>query len=162
MNTGSTGKHEKKADTGIERSESKRFNSPESAISQLNLDFNDWSAILTHNSVNASYAIIAANWAVHGSSGNILGNSAAKWSIGITIIFLGVNLLASFLMSKMHYDQFLYAERNPEKWSSEWQNSKNHRHWPYTEGIEFLGVTIRRIKVIAPIVSCLLFVVSLF
>lgn len=162
MNIEITEKQEKKVDLGKENYEYKRFKSPETAISQLNVDFNDWSAILSHNSVNASYAIIAANWAVHGSSGNIIGNNAAKWSIGIAISFLGVNLLASFLMSKMHYDQFLYAEQNTERWESEWRNSKKQRHWPYTKGIEVLGVTIRRIKVIAPIASCLLFIASLF
>jgi hypothetical protein len=139
-----------------------RFETHEAAIAQLNKDFNDWSAILTQNSVNASYAIIAANWAVHGSTGNILSNNAAKWSIGIVLLFLGANLLGSFLMSKLHYDQFLYAEQNPRKWEAEWEAGKSLRYWPYTKGIEFLGVSIRRLKVSAPITACLFFIASLF
>lgn len=140
----------------------RRFNNPEAAIAQLNTDFNEWSTILTQNSVNASYAIIAANWAVHGSSGNIMGNNAAKWSIGIVLLFLGANLLGSFIMTKLHYYQFLYAEQYPMKWESEWKNSKSLRHWPYTQGIENLGLSIRWLKALAPIVSCLFFIASLF
>ena len=130
------------------------------ALKKLGQDFNDWSSILTTHSVQASYAIIAANWAVHSDANAILVNCYSKWSL---VIFLGLNLLCTQLMIRMHYRQYIYAEKDSERWQKEFKETRGKRtYWPYTKNIEHLGVFMRWLKVWAPVISAFLFIISLF
>lgn len=133
------------------------------ALKKLGQDFNDWSSILTTHSVQASYAIIAANWAVHSNANSILANCFSKWSLVIILSFLGLNLLCTQLMIHMHYRQYLYAEKNSERWQKEFIETRGTRtYWPYTKNIEHLGIFMRWLKVWAPVISTFLFIISLF
>ncbi|MBN2438511.1 MAG: hypothetical protein JXL20_07905 [Deltaproteobacteria bacterium] len=139
------------------------FNNEGEALEKIGQDFNDWCFILTSHSLQAAYAIIAANWAVHGTAQEILGNWFSKWSMVFVFLFIGVNLLATRWMICMHYRQFLYAEEDPARWAKEFQESRGKRSfWPYTKKIEYLGIMLRGIKTWAPVLAALLFVLSLF
>ncbi|MFH1956986.1 MAG: hypothetical protein ABIJ15_00740 [bacterium] len=140
-----------------------RFKNAEEALKKLGQDFNDWCSILTTHSMQAAYAIIAANWAVHGNAQKILNNCCSKWSLVVVFLFLGVNLLATKWMIHKHYKQFLYAEENSERWEKEFRENKGKRtFWPYTKCIEYLGIALRWLKVGAPVIAALLFILSLF
>ena len=125
--------------------------------------FEDWGATLTNHSIQAAYAIIAANWIVHGDAQTVLGNTWSKLSLVLVFIFLGLNLLATRWMIKWHYEQYLYADANPERWKKDFERSKMEQTaWPYTKRIQRLGVWLRRLKVWAPVMAAVLFIVSLF
>ena len=49
-----------------------RYKDEGEALEKLQDDFVYWSSMLSSRSVEMSYALIAANWAVHGSMQNIL------------------------------------------------------------------------------------------
>jgi len=144
------------------------FKTAGDALKTLGQAFNDWSSILTTHSIHAAYAIIAANWAVHGSTQNILNNSYAKWSLVIVFVFLGFNILVSGCMKHMHFNQYLHGEKNSKKWETEFKEYEKSRQkgkrtpWPYTECIENLGVAQTFVKICAPIIAATLFIFSLF
>jgi hypothetical protein len=140
----------------------KPYKTPGEAKAKIGTDFNDWSGILTQHSIQASFAIIAANWAVHGSTGKILSNSYSKTSIIVILALLGANLISSWLMTVLHYKRYMYAEDNNEQWRDEYMRSEKIAHWPYTATISYLGSSMRLIKMVAPIVSAAFFVASLF
>ncbi len=132
-------------------------------LKKLGQAFDDWASILTTHSVQASYAIIAANWAVHSNANAILANCYSKWSLVVILSFLGLNLLCTQLMIRMHYQQYLYAEKDSKRWQKEFEETRGKRaYWPYTKGIEHLGIFMRWLKVWAPVISTFLFIVSLF
>lgn len=142
----------------------RRFHSATAALNQLSSDFNDWCEILTLHSVQAAYAIIAANWAVHGRA--TLTNDWSLWSLTVVIAFLAANLGLTSLMIRSHFKQFAYAELNPKQWQQEYLQYESRTggksYWPYTRGIEYLGVSLRLLKTFAPLVAAVLFIVSLF
>lgn len=85
--------NETKKPKGIEIK--RRIENPGKALNELYTGFNDWSSIVTNRSIEASFALIAANWAVHGSADNILHNFWAKSSLITIIVFLGANLVGT-------------------------------------------------------------------
>ena len=143
-------------------SDGRRFESAGKALGELQTAFNDWGSILTTHSLQAAYAVIAANWAVHGATKKILDNCWSKWSLTIVLVFLGINLLATRCMVRLHYKQHLYAGENPNQWQREYEQSKGKRYWPYTKCIEYLGVALRELKAWGPVIGAFLFVLSLF
>ncbi len=155
------GKIPKNNNSGV--NDQSEFKTAGEALKKLGQDFNDWSSILTTHSMQASYAIIAANWAVHSNANAILSNCYSKWSFAIILSFLGLNLLCTQLIVRMHYRQYIYAEKDSKRWQKAFEETRGKRtHWPYTKGIENLGIFMRWLKVWAPALSAFLFIVSLF
>jgi len=140
--------------------QTRELNSAGEALKKLSKDFNDWSSILTSHSLQAAYAIIAANWAIHGSTQSLLDNWLAKLSMVVVMFYLGANLLATQFMVKMHHNQYLYADKDSDRWKKEFE--ENERFWPYTEGIEYLGVCMRYCKVWLPIIATVLLIFSIY
>ena len=129
---------------------------------QLREDFNAWTSILTAHSLQATFAVVAANWAVYGSAGAIISNTLAKFSIGIALSFLGINLAFTLLMGWMHRKQYYYAEENHDRWTQEYLENKGQpTPWPYTPSMERLGIVHRHLKAWAPLVAAALFVISI-
>ena len=143
-------------------SNDRRFNSAGEAKEELQTEFNYWGSILTSHSIQIAFAIIAANWAVHGSARVILENCWSIWSMAIVLGFLGLDLLATRLMIRLHYKQILYSEEDVERWNKEYNQAKGKRYWPYTKRIENLGIIFRELKVWAPVLAAILFIISLF
>jgi hypothetical protein len=79
----------------------KRYDNPGKALEQLQSDYNRWSSLLTENSIKISYALIGANWAVHGSTGQLLINQYAKFSMITILIFLGINLISTNYITRL-------------------------------------------------------------
>jgi hypothetical protein len=145
------------------KSHESEFGSAGEGLKEVGSAFNDWSAILTSHSIQAAYAIIAANWLVHGNAQTVLGNTWSKWSLALVFIFLGLNLLATRWMIKWHYKQYMYADADPERWEKGFEKSKTEQTpWPYTKKIQNIGVWLRELKVWAPVAATILFIISLF
>ena len=123
--------------------------------------YNDWSTGLGKYSVQAAYAIIAANWAVHTKPNTILSNKFATWSIGICVAFITINIFMVWRITEKHYKRLLDAEEDKDGWEKEYQNRANTK-FPYTQEIEYWSKFLRQIKALAPIAAGILFVFSLF
>lgn len=150
-------------DRKLASSNNRRFNSSGKAAKEIYDGFNAWSSLLTTRSIEVSFAIVAANWAVHGSKNDILHNFYSKWSLIIVIIFFGVNLLGTLLMTKLHDDRCHYIDENKIRWDKEYtQAAAEPSPWPYTNGIELLGAFLRVFKGWVPVIAGVLFVISLF
>ncbi|OVE74484.1 hypothetical protein BVX94_00100 [bacterium B17] len=142
---------------------SPRFKTAGEALDRLGRDFNDWSEILTTRSIQAAYALIAANWAVHSSVDAILQNIWAKRSLVSVFVFLGLNLVLSYFITGSLYRQYYRAESNLDAWEKEYEKSnKQPSAWPYTKTSEILGAALRAIKVWMVVLATLFFLVSLF
>ena len=79
--------------------------------------FNIWSDGLSRHSVQAVYAIIAANWATHVlPSKSILTDTLATWSMGICIAFVVANIILTGTITELHRDRWREAEDRTEAW----------------------------------------------
>jgi len=125
-------------------------------------DLNAWSQNLSSQSIQASYAIIAANWAIHGSSQMIMKNIWAQASILTVLVFFGINLITNLTMTEWYLKRYNHAEKNPEEWEREFRDWElNRTAWPWTKRIENMGSFIRRVRVIYPLFASGLFILSL-
>ena len=130
----------------------------ERGISQLSEGYNAWSEGLGTYSVQSVYAIIGANWAVHSGANKILLNPYSKWSMAICVSFIIFNIFFVGLISEMHYYRLNKAIKNSEWWLKQFRENKD---WPYTLKIERCGLTLRIVKVFAPITAGFLFLLSI-
>jgi hypothetical protein len=133
-------------------------------LKQLGQDFNSWAELLTSHSSQACYAIIAANWAVYGKWSDILNHASAKWSILLAVASIGITLFTNWLMAQLHYNQFLYAEKDKGRWEKEYLEYKNRSEdnpWPYTQSIQNIGAVSRLLKMIVPVTATVAFIHSL-
>lgn len=143
---------------------SRRFKEPGDATKELYEGFNDWCAILTKHSIEAALAVIAANWAVHGSTDVILTNRYSKWSMAAAIGFLGINLAITGWITMQYNSRRRYADDDKNRWAREYEAAGKLKasSWPYTCFMEWLGSFLRFLKVVIPFVSAILFILSLF
>ncbi len=141
----------------------RRFSKPGDAWQELFDGFNEWGATLSSHGLQAAYALIAANWAVHGNARAILDNIFAKLSIAMIICFLGLNLLGDWWMVLLYENRLKYADDDKDRWEKEFQDAaKEKSSWPYTKLIENLGLWLRILKTLAPVIAGILFILSLF
>jgi hypothetical protein len=140
-----------------------KFKDSREAYKELDSSYNAWSEMLTKFSIEASYAIIAANWVVHGGVDKIFNNPWAKGSMVVVFAFLGLNILLTRLMIREFYNRLEYAEEDMDKWDTDYERIKNNPgSFPYTKSIANLGVFLRALKTWAPIIAAVLFICSLF
>lgn len=143
--------------------DNRRFKNVGEASKELFEGFNKWCSVLSSHSLQAAYAIIAANWVVHGNANAILDNIFAKLSMAITIGFLGLNLLGARWMTVLYKKRCEYANENKEQWEKEFEEAAQvTSSWPYTKLIENLGFWLRLLKAWAPVIAGILFILSLF
>jgi hypothetical protein len=144
-------------------SPSRRFENAGDATKELFEGFNDWSGAVSTYGIQTAYAVIAANWAVYGNAQTILNNPWAKASMAIIIGFLGVNLLCIGLMTWLYGKRCTYANENNKRWQEEYEReNRRSSSWPYTTFIERLGDFMRLLKVWAPVIGGVIFIIGLF
>lgn len=126
--------------------------------------FNIWSDGLSRHSVQAVYAIIAANWATHVKPNNpILTDKLAVWSMAFCIAFIIVNIIITGILTKLHKDQWQEAEDNTESWIRDFhQRNDKNSEWPFTKKIECYGTILHYLRIFVPLVAGSLFLISLF
>jgi len=134
---------------------------PQEGKEELRCSYETWSAAVGSRGIQATYAIIAANWAVHSSAGKVLGNIYATISVGLCIGFLLIDLLFTELMTERIHYRWQRAEDTPDWWNREWRERATSK-WPFTDGIENLALCLRYLKTYSPIMAGLFFIWSLF
>jgi hypothetical protein len=141
----------------------RRFKDASEATKEINDQFNDWSSGLSSHSLQAIYAIIAANWAVHRNAADILNNGAAKWSLIIGIGFLGLNILLGSWLTWRLSKRNRYISENLNRWESEFGKAENIvGDWPFTTFMKKLSTALHILRFAAPSTSAGLFIASLF
>jgi hypothetical protein len=138
------------------------YPTPSDALKAVRDDYLYWTGRLTDTSLQLSYAIIAANWAVFGSVDKLLANSWSKFSVMVVIVGLGLNVVGVKLMSEQHKSRINYAEANLSRWRLQFeQNTGRVDPWPYTKKIELLGYAMREVKTWFPLIAGVFFIIAL-
>ncbi|SPE27193.1 membrane hypothetical protein [Acidobacteriia bacterium SbA2] len=139
------------------------YESPAEGYKKVQTEYEYWTGKLTDTSMQLSYALIAANWAVFGSANSVLHNRYSKWSIALVLFALGVNLFGSWLLGELHRARAVGAETRSSEWNLEWERYKGQTNprWPFTRSIIAVGRTMRYIKVWFPLIGGGLFLIAL-
>lgn len=137
------------------------YDSAEDALKELAEAFNYWSSQVTTTSVQMCYAVIGANWVVFTSVGKILSNSWARASLATVLLALAVNLVSSLGLAEWMRRRFEKADKDRPGWDTEFKREKDkHGVWPYTVGVERMGIALRYVKVLLPLSSGLMLVIG--
>ena len=143
--------------------QARRFQEPGDATRELFEGFNDWSSSLKSYGLQAAYALIAANWAMHGVTDTILSNSWAKWSMVIAVGYIGIHLALAGWMTCLCRRRCTYADADKRRWRIEYNVYETQGSpWPYTQWIQWLGGSIRFLHVVGPLTSGALLIASMF
>ena len=138
------------------------FETAASALGAVREDFHYWTGRLSDTSLQLSYAVIAANWAVFGSVERIGSEPLAELSVACVVVSLGLNVLGAKAMSELLRARVELAERNPGRWEDEFRRTGGCADpWPYTSGIERLGRGMREMKTWLPVLAGVLFFLAL-
>jgi hypothetical protein len=133
------------------------------ALKAVRDDYFYWTGKLTETSVQLSYAILGANWAVFGSIDKILLNFWSKLSVLLIVLSLALGVLGAKAMGEKHLDRIKYAEDDPVRWKAEFAATAGTRDpWPFTSAIESLGIAMRAAKTWLPLLAGAFFFVALF
>jgi hypothetical protein len=139
------------------------YANPEAALTAVGDWYNAWTKALSDRSVELSYAVIAANWAVFGSRDRILSSPCAKLSIGLVVAFLGLNLLLTRLIAELTRKQYAYAESDLTRWQGEFERSRGKAvPWPSTRIIDGAGRLLREARTWLPLAAGVAFVLAFF
>lgn len=138
------------------------YGTPRDALDAVRTDYLYWTGRVTDTSLQLSFAVIAANWAVFGSIDAVLGNVWAKLSIALVVCSLGVSLVAAHVLGVLHSRRIDYAESDPDRWKREFDTTAGVRDpWPFTGAIESFGFWQRTAKTWLPVAAALLFLIAL-
>jgi hypothetical protein len=137
------------------------YESSTDALKELSGAFNYWSGQVTATSLQMCYGLIAANWLVFGSVGNILHNRYAIVSLFLVMLALTFNMVLSYGLAEYMRNRFGYAVSDPNRWKEEFQHEKiKPTTWPYARWTEGASIAIRAIKIILPLASGLCLIVG--
>lgn len=137
----------------------RRFDTAGDASRELFESFNKWSGAVGSYGVQTAYAVIAANWAVFGTTKVIVDNCWAKYSLGVAVGFLAIHLICTDWISRLCDQRIKYANRDQKRWQKEFEDKNTPASsWPYTKKIERIRNFLRFLKVWVPVVSGGLFI----
>jgi hypothetical protein len=132
------------------------------AAEALRTNFDYWTGKLTETSVQLSYAVLGANWAVFGKVDTILRSNWSKMWILCVVASLSSTVIGAKIMGERHRRRLDYADEDTGRWEKEFQATKNRRDpWPYTLQIESRGAKLRFAKTWLPFLAGPLFFVAL-
>lgn len=124
--------------------------------------FDRWTSLLSDRSLHASYAVIAATWAIFGTADRLLGNYWALWAVLLGVIYIGLSLTVNFWVVFLYWLQLKYSQKNPQKWEKEYQNSGNpESHWPYTKKMDSVPMPYNIIKIVVPGLAIICLIVAI-
>jgi hypothetical protein len=139
------------------------YQSPIEALKAVREDYHYWTGKLTETSVQLSYALIAANWAVFGSVDKILASFWSKLSITLVVVGLGFTVAAAKGMGEILRNRIEYAEADTARWQNEFTETSGKRvAWPFTDRADSLGRWMREAKTWIPLAAGVSFLVALF
>ena len=138
------------------------YESAGDALKAVRDDYLYWTEKLTDTSLQLSYAVIAANWAVFGTVDKLLGSFWAQLSLGLVILTLLFAVFGAKRMGELHRNQVDHAESDLARWQAEFtQNEGKQVAWPFTKGIEQLGHVMRWVKAWLPVLAGIAFLIAL-
>jgi hypothetical protein len=141
----------------------RRFESAADATSELHEHFGAWTAGLGKYGLQVAFALMAANWALHGSNTGLLQNPLAKWSMIIAVAYLGLLLLSMAFMVHQSWLRRQYADADKARWLEEFKAvATQPSAWPYTPSMERTGNVMAALHVLGPLLSGALLLVSIF
>ena len=130
------------------------YTSAQDALKSINSSFNAWTQALSERSVQLSYALVAANWAVFSSTDRLLANRWAVASLSIVVAFLVVNVVVTRIISEKLRTRYVYAESDPVRWEEEFKKYRGKPvPWPFTSGIDHWARTLREARTWLPLLA---------
>ena len=141
----------------------RRFKTAADATSELHDHFGNWTAGLGKYGLQIAFALMAANWALHGSNAALLRNPWAKWSMVVAVVYLALLLLSIGYMVRLSWQRREYADADKARWAAEFEaNADRPSAWPYSPAMEHAGNAMAVLHVLGPLVSGALLMVSIF
>lgn len=138
------------------------YQSPADALKAVREDYLYWTGNLTDTSLQLSYAVLAANWAVFGSVNGILESFWSKLSVALVVVALGLSVWGAKWMGELHRQRIDYAEADAPRWKTEFSETAGKRDpWPFTSKIESLGRLTRNAKTWFPLGAGVSFIIAL-
>jgi hypothetical protein len=139
------------------------YSTPAEATKAIQERYNYWTGKLNDVSLQLSFAVIAANWAVFKTSDGVIRNCWSKTSIGIAIVGIAANLLATWWMGEALGDRVADAESDLPRWQLEYQaNTGKRTVWPFTKQIIVSAKLARHIRIWIPIAAGFALLIGLF
>jgi hypothetical protein len=130
------------------------YKSSTDALKEIRTAFDYWSGQVTATSLQMCYGLIAANWVVFGSVGNILHSGYAVASLFLVMLALTFNMVSAYGLAEYMRGRFGYAVFDPKRWEAEFQQEKiKPTTWPYSNWTQGASIATRAIKIILPLAS---------
>jgi hypothetical protein len=130
------------------------YKSSTDVLKELKTAFDYWSGQVTATSLQMCYGLIAANWLVFGSVGNILHSGYAVASLLLVMLALAFNMVSAYGLAEYMRSRFGYAVSDPDRWEAEFQQEKiKPTTWPYSNWTQGASIASRAIKIILPLAS---------
>lgn len=144
-----------------------RYKAPGDASTELFTTFNVWTGKLSAYGPQIAFALIAANWAIHGTRTEMLANSWAQLSLLVSVTYLALLLPAMLLSIRLLRKQIEYADVDRARWEREAADNASlpigkKSHWPYTNEIYKLSIALHHCHVWSAFVSGSFLALSLF
>lgn len=138
------------------------YESPVSAIRAVRERYEYWSAQLTSSSFQLSLALIAANWAVFGSTDALFKNWWALASITTVLLCLWATLVGTARLAEAIGSRIAYAEKDRAAWAHEFKSTAHKDDpWPYSPEIVNLARQLRWAKTWLPTLGGAFFVFAI-
>lgn len=134
--------------------------SPEDALRAVGEWSSFWNQKLSDWSVQLSYALVAANWAVFGNKNALLASPWAQISLGLVIMFFVTNLLLTRIIGELLVRRYAYGETDQNRWRQEYDRSSAMEAWPSTPTINRTARVLREARTWLPLTSGLMFLLA--
>ena len=139
-----------------------RFPDAAAGRKKLNEGFDLWTGLLADRSLHASYAVIAAAWAIFGTADKLFGNYWAMKAVLVAVLYVGSALLINFLVVFLFWLQLKYARRDPDRWEREWATSKDPTsNWPWTAWLDGVSMPYNLLKIVLPSIAVVCLAVAI-
>lgn len=125
-------------------------------------DYHYWTGRVSEWSVQLSYSVLAANWAVFTTLNGIMSNVWSYLSVAVAVLNLFLMVIFAAALALLHLLQVKKAEHNLEMWETQFRKATGKIDpWPFTTQIEFVANVFLGVRAITPVLAAILFFVAL-
>lgn len=138
------------------------YNTASEGTKAVIADYLYWTGRVSEWSVQLSYSVLAANWAVFTTLNGIMSNVWSYLSVAVAVLNLFLMVIFAATLALLHLRQAKKAEHNLEIWEEEFRRATGKRDpWPFTTQIEFWGNVFLGVRAITPVLAAVLFFIAL-